>query len=567
MTEKALKIVVIGGVACGPKAAARARRVNPDAEITVVEKGRYVSYAGCGLPYYIAGAVPELEGLMTTSSGALRDPGFFEKNKAIRVLLGTEAQQIDRENKQVKVKNLETGDTDTLDYDKLVVATGAEPIVPPIEGMELEKVYKLRNPEDAQTLREKIEAGEAERICLVGAGRVGLETLDAFEAQAVDATVVELTDQVLPTLLDPEMADYVTTELKKNINLLLEEKVLKLEGDSNGAVNKVVTDKREIEVDAVLVGVGVKPNVELAKNAGLELGPTGAVAVDEHMLTSDPDIYAGGDCAECNHLVTGNKVYNPLGSVANRHGRVIGSNAAGLDETFPGVLGTSVLKTLGTNIAKTGLSETEVREMGYKVHTSLIPAGDKSHFFPGGKYVLLKLVADAGSRKVLGAQAVGPGDVVRQIDTVATAITFGATADRVANLDLCYAPPFGSAISNVAHSANAVRNKMDGLVSGISAKELLEKIKKGEDFVLLDIRKPGEAEKATVNLKDTLFIQQEELKDKTSELPADKDIVVGCQVGVRAYDSARAVLSKSGCKQIKVLDGGWHVWFGCGYDE
>jgi len=567
MSGKALKIVVIGGVACGPKAAARARRVNPDAEITLVEKGRYISYAGCGLPYYIAGAVPELEGLMTTSSGALRNPEFFEKNKAIRVLAGTEALEVDRENKRVKVKNLDTGDTDTLEYDKLVLATGAEPVVPPIEGMSLKKVHKLRKPEDARTLREKIEAGEAERVCVIGAGRVGLETLDAFEAQAVDATVVELADQILPTLLDPEMADYVTGELKKSVNLLLGEKVLRLEGDPDGAVNKVVTDKREIEVDAVLVGVGVKPNVELAKKAGLELGPTGAIAVDEHMRTSDPDIYAGGDCVECAHLVTGNKVYNPLGSVANRHGRVIGSNVAGLDETFPGVLGTSVLKTLGTNISKTGLGEIEARKLGYKVCTSLIPAGDKSHFFPGGKYVLLKLVADADTRKVLGAQAVGPGDVVRQIDTIAAAISFGATADQVANLDLCYAPPFGSAISNVAHSANVVRNKTDGLVSGISPRELLEKIRSGEDFVLMDIRKPHEVENAPINAKDTLFIQQEELGDKTAEIPSDKEIVVACQVGVRAYDAARAVLAKAGYKQIRILDGGWHVWLACGYDE
>lgn len=568
MADKSSKIVIIGAVACGPKAAARARRRDPRADITVIDKGKFISYAGCGLPYFIAGAVPELKGLMTTSSGALRDKNFFDKIKGIKILLGTEVLEIDRNKKEVKVKNIESGSVESLPYDKLVIAAGAVPVIPKIEGIGLKKIFTLRKPEDAQSIRVAIEGGEADKICIIGAGRIGLEAADAFGAQGVDAAIVELAAQVLPSVLDLEIADYAAKVLRdQKVNLILGEKVIRFEGDSDGCVKKVITDKREIETDAVLLGVGVKPDTGLAKAAGLEIGVTGAISVDEYLRTSDPDIYAGGDCVECTNAVTGKKTYNPLGSVANRHGRVIGTNITGGDEIFPGVLSSSVIKTLGISVAKTGLSEAEARELGYRVVSSLNPSGDRSHFFPGGKYVVLKLIADANTRKVLGAQAVGGGDIVRQIDSIATAITFGATVDRLANVDFCYAPPFSMAISNVAHSANIIRNKLDGLVVSVSPAELKAKINRGDDFILLDVRSAKEVEKDPVKAKKAVWIPQDELKSRASELPPDTEIVVGCQIGLRAYDSLRAVLKSTECKNLKILDGGWHVWFNCGYDE
>ena len=568
MNGAPLKIVVIGGVACGPKAAARARRRDPEAEITIIEKGKYISYAGCGLPYYMAGTIPEITGLMTTSSGAVRNPEFFRKVKGIRVLINTVVESVDRNKKEVRIRDIAANKVDVLPYDKLVIATGGAPSMPTLEGINLKKVFALRKPEDAEIIRNTIEAGEADRMCIIGAGRIGLEVADALGAQAVDTTIVEIADQVLPTSLDPEMADYLAQVLRnEKVNLVLGESVVRLEGDENGVVKKVITDQKEIETDAVLIGVGVRPDVALAREMNLQIGPTGAISVDDHMRTSDPDIFAGGDCVECINMITGRRVYNPLGSVANRQGRVIGNNITGGDDIFPGILGTSVVKTLGTNVAKTGLTATEAHGHGLRVVTSLNPSGDRSHFFPGGKQVLLKLVADAETRRVLGAQAVGAGDVVRQIDTIAAAITFGATVDNLAKLDLAYAPPFATAISNVAHSANIIRNKIDGLVEAISPRMLKEKIQQGGDFVLLDVRSRLEVEKSPVKAFEVLHIPQEELQSRINELPKDKEIIVGCQIGLRSYDTLRAALIGAGCSNVKFLDGGWHVWFGCGYDD
>ena len=563
-----MKVIVIGGVACGPKAAARIRHRDPESEITVIDGGKHLSYAGCGLPYFVAGAVPEIEGLMTTSSGILRDKNFFEDVKGINVKTDTEAIKIDREKKTVTVRDIESAETEELPYDKLVLATGASPVIPPIEGIDLKKVYTLRKPADAAVIRNDIEAGDADRICIIGAGRIGLEAADAFGAQAVDTTIVEQAEHVLPTFLDPEMADYTEVVLRKEkVEIFPGETVIRLEGDADGNVNKVITDKREIETDAVLIGVGVKPNITLAKEAGLETGDIGALAVDDHMRTNDPDIYAGGDCVECTNILTGKKVFNPLGSVANRQGRVIGNNVTGGDDVFPGVLGTSILKTLGINVAKTGLTETEAKKLGYKTVTSLNPSGDKSHFFPGGKYILLKLVVDAETRKILGAQAVGAGEVAKQIDTLVAAISFGATVDEAAKIDICHAPPFSNAISNVAHSCNIARNKLDGLIQTISPLEMKEMIENGDDFILLDLRTKKENEANNVKRKDVVCMPQDELRARIDELPKDKTIVVTCQVGLKTYDSFRAVIAGAGCADIRLLEGGLHVWFNCGYDD
>jgi len=568
MIEKASKIVVIGGVACGPKAAARAHRLDPKAEITIIDKGSYISYASCGLPYYIAGAVPDLEGLMTNSSGTLRDCDYFTYEKGITVLARSEVCQIDRQKKEITIKNLDTSEFTTLPYDKLVLATGAEPIVPPIKGITLEGVYLLRRPEDAFKLRTAIEDGQADRICTIGAGRIALELCDAFEAQAVETTIIEIANQTLPTMLDKELADYVAGTLRKNkVKLLLSEKVMRLEGDADGRVVKVITDKREIETDAVLVGVGVKPNVDLAREIDLEIGSTGAVKVNEYLQTSDPDIYAGGDCVECSNIISGENIYFPLGSVANRHGRVIGTNIAGGRDRFFGVLGTSAVKTLGINIATTGINETTAARLGYQAVICLHPAGDKSHFFPGGKYVVLKLVVDANTRRILGAQAVGNGDVVKPIDTIAGIMNFAATIDDLANLDLAYAPPFSSSINNVVHCANIVRNKLDLLIDAITPIMLKQKLLNGKNIAILDIRSEAELQLGEIKHDDVHVIPVAELRSRINELPKDKELVVGCQVGVRAYDIMRNVLIKAGFTRLSMLDGGWHVWIGCGYNE
>jgi NADPH-dependent 2,4-dienoyl-CoA reductase/sulfur reductase-like enzyme/rhodanese-related sulfurtransferase len=556
---KRQKIVIVGGVACGPKAAARARRRDQEAEIIIFERGRYISYAGCGLPYYLAGAVKVLEGLMTTSSGDLRDPEFFHAVKDVTVRTGTLVEAVDPAQKQVRVKNLQSGESETVAYDQLVLATGASPVVPPFPGADLKNVFTLRRPEDAQGLLQLIEAGEADRVTIIGAGRIGLEVADAFGAQAVETTMVEMTDQVLPGMVDPDVARYVAGVLREEkVALRLLERVKEIRGDGEGKVAKVITDRGEIEADAVLVAVGVKPNVELARAAGLKLGETGAILVDEFMRTDDPNIFAGGDCVEVLHRISGRKVYAPLGSTANRQGRVIGDNLAAGREKFDGIVGTSVLRTLGINLARTGITEAEARASGFQPVVGIAPSVDRSHYMAGGRPILVKILADAGSGRVLGAQVVGPGDVVRRVDVIATALRFGATVDDLGALDLCYAPPFATAIEAVAHAGNIVRNKRSGLAEAVSVKEARELVAQ-DQAVWLDLRNPKEIESQKFGDEQVVRIPLPELRRRSRELPKDKEIICVCQIGVRAYEACR-ILKGQGFSRVKFLEGGVSWW-------
>ncbi|MBN1343872.1 MAG: FAD-dependent oxidoreductase [Phycisphaerae bacterium] len=564
-TDSGSRIVVIGGVACGPKAAARAGRRDPNAKITIIERGPYVSYAGCGLPYFVGGTVPELNGLMTTTYGAVRDAAYFSAVKAVDLKLRTEALSIDRQAKTVRVRNLEDDREEDIPYDKLVVATGAEAWSPPIQGLDLDRVLSLHVPPDAVRMRELVEGGEVDHAVIIGAGRTGLETAEALFGQAVDVTIVELADQMLPTTLDADMACLLASLLPKDAAAIRTgEKVLRLEG-ADGVVTKVVTDKGEIECDMVLMAVGVRPNVGLAKAAGLEIGATGAIAVDDHCRTSDPDVYAGGDCAECLHRLTGKKVFAPLGSTANRHGRVIGDNLTGGDEVFPGVVGTGILKVLGINVAGTGLTETAARKEGYDVIACIAPSQDHAHYYPGAKSFVPKLVADAKTGKLLGGQFVGRGDVAKRADVLATAITFGATLRDVANLDLAYAPPFSTAIDALATAANVARNKQAGIARSISPADLRAIMDRGEPVVVLDVRERREVEKHPIGNGDAISIPLSELRKRVTELPVDKPVFCLCPRAVRAYE-ASVILRDAGLTQTRFVEGGMHLW-SCAGDE
>ena len=560
MGESQLRIVVVGGVACGPKAAARARRRDPNAKITIIERGEHISYAGCALPYYVGGTVPEFEGLISTHYGAVRDAAFFDRVKGIDVRLRTLAEGIDIEAKTVRVRDLERDTVEDMPYDKLVLATGGRSWAPPIDGLDLDRVMSLHVPTDAVRMRELIEGGEVDHAVIIGAGRTGLETAEAFFGQAVDVTIVELADHVLPTMLDPDMASLLEASLPKAAaKIRTQEKVLRLEGDDDGNVCKVVTDKDEIECDMVLVAVGVRPNVELAEGAGLEIGKTGAIAVNDRCQTSDPDIYAGGDCVECLHRVTGEQVFVPLGSTANRHGRVIGDNVTGGDERFPGIVGTGILKALGLNVACTGLRETDAIKLGHTVETCLTPWFDRAHYYPGGKTFVTKLIADAKTGKVLGGQFVGKGDVDKRMDVVATALTFGATLSDLAGLDLGYAPPYSTAIGNEAHAANVIRNKLAGLARSITPAALRAKIEQGDPVVVLDVRETPETDKRPFGDGEVLRIPLSELRGRLAEVPADKEIVCLCALGLRAYE-ASLTLRGAGLSQVTYVEGGIRIW-------
>ena len=560
MAEEHPRIVIIGGVACGPKAAARARRRDAKAEIIVIERGSFLSYAGCGLPYYIGGSIPELDGLRSTQYGVVRDEEFFDSVKGIKVRTGTLAESIDRKNKTVSVKNLATGETDAVGYDKLVLATGASPLKPPIEGLELNKVFFVHVPTDAQRLREQVEEGEIDKAVFIGGGRIALEVTEAFFAQAVDSVIVELEETILPTMLDSEVADSLAGALRKQgVEIFVSEKVLRIEADEEGNACKVITDAREIETDAVIVATGVRPNVQLAADAGLEIGETGAIVVNDRLQTSDPDILAGGDCVECTSLVTGKKVYAPLGSTANRHGRVIGDNVTGGDSTFPGIVGTSVMKTMGVNVSSTGLTERQARALGYDVLTCVVPWMDKAHYYPGGKALMVKMVADAKDGRVLGAQVVGPGDVTKRTDVIATALTARSTIDDIANLDLGYAPPYSTALDSVTHAANVLKNKLSGLAKSITTQELKDRIERDEDFVLLDVREANEVEKSKLEDKRVLEIPLSRLRASLDEIPKDKEVICYCQLGMRSYEACRT-LEGMEFGNVKYLEGGLRFW-------
>lgn len=553
-----MKIVVIGGVAAGTKAAARARRREPGADITIIEKDKYISYAGCGMPFYLSGQVREFDNLFTTSYGVVRNEDYFRNEKGINVLTGTEAVAIDRAGKRVEVITLATGQRSFIEYDKLVIATGSVPLVPPIEGLDLQGVYRLNHPEDALSIKSALEEGVSGAV-VIGAGLIGLEAVDALMKLKIFVNVVELRDQVLPGLLDKDMAAPFALRLEETgVELSLGRKVLKLEGE-DGKVTAVVTDQGKIETEMVIVAVGVRPNVKLAKETGLEIGETGAIAVNEYLQTSDPDIYALGDCVETKHLISGKKVYVPLASTANRQGRVAGDNITGGSSKFKGILGTAVMKVMGLNVARTGLGEEQARSLGYEVVTSLNPTFDATHYYPQHGKVFLKVIVDAKSRRVLGSQGFGPGDVSKRIDVYAAAMNFGATLDDVADIDTGYAPPFNTPIDPLHHSVNIIRNKIEGLAPGITPFEVKEKFDRGDDFVFLDVRTEPQFRPKHIKDDRVMLVPLGELRRRIEEIPREKEIITSCVLGVRAYEALRA-LKGAGFENVKFMEGSLEAW-------
>lgn len=453
------KIVIIGGVAAGLKSAAKARREDPTAQITVLEKGTLISYGACGMPYYVGGLIADVDEVMKTPSGSVRNAVFFKNGKNIDVRTRTMATAINRVDKTVAAKALETGEELEFPYDKLVIATGATPLRPPLPGIELSGIHQFWHPDDAVAIRSGIDNGHIKSAVVIGAGLVGMEMAEAFKTRGVDVTVIEMQDKVFPAFLDDEIAASVADFAAANgIKLALGEKVEQFNGDER--VKEVVTNKRVIPTDVVVLAIGVRPNAELARAAGITIGPTGAIAVNEYMETNDPDIYAGGDCVESTNMVSGKKVFAPMGSTANKHGRVIGENIVGKRVSFRGVLNTVVVKVLDLNVGKTGLTEREVKALGYQYVTAVVGGYDKPHYMPDAKSLTIKLIVETGSRKILGVQAYGEGDVAKRIDVVAAALTMNATIDDLFDMDLGYAPPYSHPIDNVAVAANAVMNKL-----------------------------------------------------------------------------------------------------------
>jgi NADPH-dependent 2,4-dienoyl-CoA reductase/sulfur reductase-like enzyme/rhodanese-related sulfurtransferase len=551
------KIVVIGGVAAGPKAAARARRLDPSAEITIVEKDEILSYAGCGLPYYISGVVEDWRELIATPIGVLRDPQYFAQVKNIRVLNKTLAVRIDREAKEVEVQKVGSGETQRLPYDKLIIATGAEPIEPPIPGKDLENVLRLKRIEDAERFREQVGGGACPQVAIIGAGLIGMEMAEAVSGCGSQVTLIEMLPHILP-MLDADIASLVEKHLRQiGVRVMTSTRVERIEGDESGRVCRVVTTQGPVEASLVLLSVGIRPNVELARQAGLLIGPSGGIFVNEYMQTSDPDIYAAGDCAEKSCFIRGTTCFLPLGSVANKEGRVAGSNAVGHVERFPGVAGATALKVFDWNVGRAGLSVEQAAGLGIPVVSATVSAPDKPHYYPEAKPIILKLVAEKSTRRLIGIQGVGAGEVVKRIDVAITAMTGGMTVDEVAHLDLAYAPPYSEAMDVLIHGANILRNKLDGLLRGVTATELQACRKAGEDLLLLDVRTPDEHQAGAI--PGSTLIPLGALRSRLTEIPCDKRVVAYCKTSLRAWEAV-CILAGQQFDNVEILDGGFLAW-------
>lgn len=556
-------IIIIGGVATGPKTAARLRRLDPDADITVIERQDVLSYAGCGMPYYIEGVIKEWDDLLGGAS--IRDTAYFKEHRGFTVLDQTEAKRINRESKTVTIEDLRTGEVKDLPYDKLVLGTGASPFVPRMEGTELRGVHRLYNPHHAKAIKAAVDMG-ARNVVVVGGGLIGMESCGAFVARGCKVSVIEMMPTIVPNLLDTEMGLLLENYLKgRGVNIVKGSPVARIIDDETGKVKAVETaDGKVIDADLVVLAIGVRPNTELAVEAGLEIGLTRAIAVDEYMRTSDPDIYAGGDCVESTHLLTGEKVYAPLGSTANKHGRVIADNIMGRGTTFKGINGTAAFKVLDWNCGTTGITEKKARELGHDVVTAIVPRSDYSEYIPGNKMTVIKLIADRESCKVLGCQVVGEGDGIKRIDIIATAMKFGSNLKSISDLDLGYAPAYSTAIDAIAHAANVMRNKVQGLTHGVNPIELKERLDGNGDFVLLDVRTDDEYNRVHFADPRALQIHVVDLTRRLAEIPRDREIIVFCATSVRAYNAERT-LRGLGFGDVKVLDGSLAAWPFPGY--
>lgn len=553
--NRPLKVVIVGGVAAGPKTAAKIIRLIPDAQVTIIEKGKFLSYAGCGLPYYISGVIRDQKELMSTPLGSVRDPIFFQQVKNVQVMSQTEALAIDRRSRTVRVRDSVSGGETWLDYDKLVLATGAVPVIPNIPGTGLGNVYTLHGVNDAEGIKTALARGKARDVIIIGGGLLGVEITEALATAGCRVTIVEKLPQIL-RILDGEIAALVERHLESHgVKVLTGTKVERLRGDH--AVREVDTSHGSMPADTVIMAIGVKPNVALAEKACLEIGSTGGIKVDPRMCTSDPDIYAAGDCVESTDLLTGKPCYVPLGSTANKQGRVAAMNICGRHDVFPGVLGSTVCKVFDFCVARTGLTEARARELGYDVTTVLSPAPDRAHYMPNARPVLLKLVVDSATRKLLGAQAVGPGACDKRVDVAAMALTAGMTVDALANADLCYAPPYAEAMDNLITAANIARNKLDGVMTGITPMAVRELMEQGGKVVLLDVRSPSEYGRG--ELPGAIQIPLGALRLRMDELPRDKTIVAFCTISLRGYEAA-LLLQAAGFEDVRVLDGGLEMW-------
>ncbi len=532
-----MKVIVVGGVAAGTKAAAKLKREDRNVDIRILTKGKDISYAGCGLPYYVSGVIREKKDLL------VHTPESYEKVTGVPVKIRTEVTKVDREGKTVEAVNLDTGAVETYAYDKLVIATGARPFEPDCPGTQLKNVFYMRTPEDADRLRQAVEAGEIRRAVIVGGGFIGLEIAENLAAKDVKVSVIDFAPHILPGFLDPEIADYVENKLADaGIMCFTGTGLEEILGEEK--VEKVKTSRRAMKADACILAMGIRPNTEFLQDTDLEMFK-GALLTNQALQTNDPDIYAVGDCAMVTNRITGKPQWSPMGSTANIAGRAAAQHLAGKAVQYPGVLGTGVAKLAGFCMGRTGLQEQAAREAGYDAESVICVVDDKAHYYPGAALFVIKLIADRESHRLLGMQTVGTGAVDKLTDIAVTAISMKATLEDLQYMDFAYAPPFSTAIHPLQHAVNILLNKLNGELDSMTAAEYAEE---GENYRIVDAG-------ITPSLHGYPYVDLNSLDGPADGLGRNEKLLLVCSKGKRAY-LVQNRLKAYGYTDTKVLEGG-----------
>lgn len=536
-----MRILVIGAVAAGTSAAAKARRNNDSAEIVIYEKDMDISYSGCGLPYYIGGEIEDI-GELTP-----RDAVFFKKKYNIDVLTGHEVVNINPTKKELSVKELESGRVFIDTYDKLIIATGAYPVVPPVKGIEYDNVFFLRNVKSAKKIKEFIEIKKPKNAVVVGTGFIGFEMLENLMADGISVTIIEKQSKITPNL-DEDMALFLESMLaKKNISLLKNTTVVKVTSDK-----VILADGQEVASDMVIMATGVRPNVSLAKEAGIAIGVTGAIQVNDKMETNIPEVYACGDCIETYSSITKKPVYRPLGSTANKTGRIAGDVATGGKLQYRGNLGTGIFKLFDITIANTGLTEKEALEEGYDIIVCHNIKPDKPAYFKG-KEMVIKAIADKNTQRILGIQIIGYEGVDKRIDVFVTLITYGAKIDELFHLDLAYAPPFSTTKDPVHYTGMILDNALNNGRPIITSKQTQELIKDGAKVQIIDARVTKQYEESHVN--GAVNIPHSKMREQLEVLDKGVTTITYCNKGVTG-NAVQNILIDAGFEKVYNLSGG-----------
>lgn len=533
-----MKVLVLGGVAAGTKIAAKLMREDRANEVIVLNKGKNISYAGCGLPYYVGHVIENKEELIVNT------PLKYEKLTGVKVLTEVEAINVEPEAKKVTAVDLKTQETKEYTYDKLVIAVGASPVKPPIEGCDLENVFFMRTPEDAIRLRETIDGGGIKKAVVVGAGYIGLEIAENLKTLGVRPFVLDMAPQILAPGFDKEMADYAEGKLSESgIPVVTGVAVTAIEG--NGKVEKVVTSKKAYKADLVVLSAGIRPNTAFLKDTGLEMFK-GTILTNEYGETNLPDIYAAGDCAMVHNAITGKAAWSPMGSTANIAGRVIAQNMMGANISYRGTLGTAVCKLPGINVGRTGLTEVQAKEEGFDPISVVTIVDEKAHYYPGAGLLAVKMIADRKTERLLGVQVVGDGAVDKVVDIAVTGIMLKGTLTQLSDLDFAYAPPFSTAIHPFAHTLNVLKNKLQGKFETFTPAEYADGAAEG--YRLIDVSIQPATEGAP-------YVELTDVNGLIDGFDPEEKLLLVCNKGKRAY-LLQNRMKFYGYKNTKALEGG-----------